>query len=298
MINNLIKNNYNKGNVSVENKYLFLYCLLIFISMLIGFTLLDVYFGEILYCAGGWGGELDGRPITENSTTDQGDIILFNSDQPNTSLDPFDLDHMGYHSYRLGVNTNGDEWYQTYHPYTNMNNEVVRSAQFSDSTKIGEINPITTPEINNYTDAHNYDNTDVYLNRTPVFNYSCKEVVVPKKGMFDSIKLGFKFLDSKLDSFESKLESVYIKYHDKGKRKFFWTIWEKERGKYGSYKEFKDSWDPNTGVWKQIKKDIKKDIRVEVEDLLGVKKVKRELKKDVRGEIDDLLRAKRPFARS
>lgn len=38
--------------------------------------------------------------------------------------------------------------------------------------------------------------------------YSNKEVVVPNKGMFDKLKLGFKYIDSKLNSGESKLDSI------------------------------------------------------------------------------------------
>ena len=79
--------------------------------------------------------------------------------------------------------------------------------------------------------------------------------------MFGNIKLGFKHKIT-------IISSIYIKYHDIGKRKFFWTIWEKDIGYYSSYYDFKKSWYPKTKIWSEIKKEIKKDIRNEIQDLL------------------------------
>lgn len=81
-----------------------------------------------------------------------------------------------------------------------------------------------------------------------------KEIVVPKPGIYNRIKLGFESLDS-------KLEKVYIKYHDIAKRKFLWTIWEKNTGNYSSYEEFKKSWNPDSSIIKIIKADIKSEIK-------------------------------------
>lgn len=88
---------------------------------------------------------------------------------------------------------------------------------------------------------------------------------------------------------------IYLKCNEVGKRKILWTIWERDRSKYDSYKEFKRSWDSNSSIWSTIKKDIKEEIRAEVEDLLGVKKIKKDIKKTVRGEVEKLLRERQPF---
>lgn len=101
-----------------------------------------------------------------------------------------------------------------------------------------------------------------------VINNNCTEIVVHKEGLFNKVKLGFKYTGSKVNSSVSKLESIYIKYHDIGKRKFFWTIWESNRDHYSSYQEFKKSWDPNTKIWKEIYNEIKRDISKEVDNLL------------------------------
>lgn len=86
-----------------------------------------------------------------------------------------------------------------------------------------------------------------------------------KRGMLDKIKLGFIYRSQ-------ILESIYVKYHDIGKRKFFWTVWENDRGRYSSYEEFKRSWDSETKTWKVINKYIKTQIKSEVESLFSTKR--------------------------
>jgi hypothetical protein len=48
-----------------------------------------------------------------------------------------------------------------------------------------------------------------------MINPCTEEIIVPKKEIFGKLKIGFKYLDTKLD----KLQTIYIKYHDKGKGK-------------------------------------------------------------------------------
>jgi hypothetical protein len=90
---------------------------------------------------------------------------------------------------------------------------------------------------------------------------------------------------------------LYLKCNQIGKRKILWTIWERNRNRYNSYKEFKISWDSNSSIWSTIKKDIREDIRVEVEDLLGIRKIKKDIRKSVRSEVEKLLRESRPFSK-
>jgi hypothetical protein len=47
------------------------------------------------------------------------------------------------------------------------------------------------------------------------------EIVVPKEGMLDKLKLGFKYSGSKFSNSKSKLESIYIKYYDVSRRHFY-----------------------------------------------------------------------------
>src|SRR6267378_2359008 len=47
------------------------------------------------------------------------------------------------------------------------------------------------------------------------------EIVVPKEGMLDKLKLGFKYTGSKFSNSKSKLESIYIKYYDVSRRHFY-----------------------------------------------------------------------------
>nr|QJQ35265.1 hypothetical protein [Fusarium lactis] len=67
----------------------------------------------------------------------------------------------------------------------------------------------------------------------------------------------------------SNIKNIFIKYRDVTKRKFFWNIWEKNRDTYGSYAEFKKSFDPGMNIWKEIYKQTKADLSAEVKNLLN-----------------------------
>jgi len=96
------------------------------------------------------------------------------------------------------------------------------------------------------------------------------EIIVPKEGLLDKLKLGFKYSGSKFNNSKSKLESIYIKYYDVSRRHFYWTIWESDRNNFNSYKDFKKSWDPKTKIWKEITSHVKKNIRDTIEDLIRI----------------------------
>ena len=113
---------------------------------------------------------------------------------------------------------------------------------------------------------------------------------IPKNGILTKISLCVKTTND-------NILFLYLKFNEIGKRKILWTIWERNRGKYDSYKQFKRSWDSKSGILSNIKKDIRDDIRAEVEDLLGIRKIKKDLKKSIRTEVEKLLRDTRPFER-
>lgn len=152
----------------------------------------------------------------------------------------------------------------------------------NESTQIGEIGCFTSTS----TQIGIIESQDLAENNV---GWGVKEVVVPSTGMLDKIIFGF-------ESKGSKLRKVYVKYHDVSKRKFFWTVWEKNRGSYGSYKEFKESWDSNTKIWKTIRQDIKRDLKSEFRNFLDAKDDKR-LDTGARVMISDLLREQNPFNR-
>lgn len=61
-----------------------------------------------------------------------------------------------------------------------------------------------------------------------------KYVTLSDKNKYQDIK-------SEIDSILSKIRSLYIKCNDKGKRKILWYMWEKHRGNFESYQEFKEN---------------------------------------------------------
>jgi len=110
----------------------------------------------------------------------------------------------------------------------------------------------------------------------------------PKHGMLSSLSLGIKTIND-------NIVFLYLQCKEIGRRKVLWNIWDKNRSKYESYTHFKKSWDNNTRIWPKIKEDVREDIRIQVEDLLGIKKIKKDLKRSVRKEVEKLLREQRPF---
>ncbi len=90
-----------------------------------------------------------------------------------------------------------------------------------------------------------------------------EEIRVPSPKIKGKVSLGIEFIDSK-----SNIQSLYVKYHDLAKRKFFWNIWEKGRDNYDSYEEFKKNFDPKMNIWKEIAKVTKSEVSKEIRSLL------------------------------
>lgn len=98
---------------------------------------------------------------------------------------------------------------------------------------------------------------------------SKQEIDLITKSKTGKFKLGFKLFGNNFEN----IEKVYIKYHDLTKRKLVWNLWEKGRGNYGTYQEFKSEFNPNTSIWQEIKSKTKSDVSQEVSDLLRKNKV-------------------------
>ena len=111
---------------------------------------------------------------------------------------------MSYHSHELVQNSNSSYVQYTYNPWQSQGDFVLYSSgSFTSGSFISEDMTIRASYI-----------TIEYLS-TNISNITCiGETVVPKKGILGSIKLDIK-------SIVSKLDSVYIKYHNKSKHKFY-----------------------------------------------------------------------------
>ncbi len=51
------------------------------------------------------------------------------------------------------------------------------------------------------------------------------------------------------------------RFKQNSKRRFFWVVWGIHTDKHKSYEDFKQSWNPNTKMWDEIKKDIKNETK-------------------------------------
>jgi len=68
---------------------------------------------------------------------------------------------------------------------------------------------------------------------------------------------------------DNDVQSVYVKYKNIAKRKFYWNIWEAGRGNYSTYEEFKKNFNPNMSIIKEITQTIKANVSKEIRDLLN-----------------------------
>jgi hypothetical protein len=167
-----------------------------------------------------------------------------------------------------------------------------------------DTNKSTSVITNVNTDFENSSILSEYRDRTLIHVedgvIATREITVKRTGLAGKFKVGFKYLDNKVNKGLSKIDSLYFKYHDISKRKFFWTIWEKRHGNYETYEDFKRNWDPNANIWEEIKKRTKTDMRRDVGEILGINTNIRGIQTEERREIDravsNLLRDKRPFA--
>jgi hypothetical protein len=94
----------------------------------------------------------------------------------------------------------------------------------------------------------------------------------------------------------SNVDTVYIKYHDLCKRKFVWKLWERKSGNYETYADFKESWDPKTSIWQEIKQRTKKDVHADIENILD-----RTMKGwgktiPIKNEVPNLVQETQPFS--
>lgn len=145
----------------------------------------------------------------------------------------------------------------------NSNRVSEASVVYTNDTAHGTLGP-------NRSEAHiNWAARRYYVNRAienslAEAQFLNQEIRVPSPQIKGKVSLGIKFLDEK-----SNIQSLYVKYHDLAKRKFFWNIWEKGRDNYDSYEEFKKNFDPKTNIWKEIAKTTKSDLSKEVRSLLN-----------------------------
>lgn len=74
----------------------------------------------------------------------------------------------------------------------------------------------------------------------------------------------------------SKVKIFKDKSLTSSKRRLLWSLWERHKDRYGSYKEFKESWDPNQSIRNEIKnylKHVQKDLQHKIEKIRHQKRI-------------------------
>ena len=185
------------------------------------------------------------RPSEYTASNNNSSATSNNNSSATSENNPVTTENVSYsyHNYRHPALINNPRPRQTYPEFGNENWSQIRN------------------QIEG-----NFTNTMQENLNQEIRKYSSKEVVVPKQGVLGKVKLGFKYLDEKMHN----VDRVYVTFKDKSKRKFVWTLWEKKTGNYVSYEDFKNSWDPKTNVWSEIKARTRKDMRMDIENMLDV----------------------------
>lgn len=170
------------------NKFLVL--LLVFISALILFVLYNVYFGEVLYCSGPLV-DLYDRPLSHTSYDFCGKVIFINQGE-------------------IGFVLDRSNDFTLYSPQSTTTDSTLSEYDIT-SSKAKVIKPDIANHPYYYNGKDRFNPVDyglvkqrkaeainLELNEDMV-GYSSKEVVVytPKNGIYNKIKSGIKFLDSK-----------------------------------------------------------------------------------------------------
>lgn len=135
------------------------------------------------------------------------------------------------------------------------------SLAYTNNTNHGTIGPTRSVSDINW-DARRYRVARAFQDvaQPPKF----KEIDISANTTRGKVSLGIEYYYSK-----KNIHSLYIKYHDLTKRKFFWNIWEKGRDNYETYEEFKANFDPQMNIWREIAKTTKTDLSKEIQELLN-----------------------------
>jgi hypothetical protein len=79
------------------------------------------------------------------------------------------------------------------------------------------------------------------------------------------------------------------KYENICRRKLYWYSCIKNKGIFNTYKDYKQTWDPNTKVFYEIRKELKKEVDDELHKINVIKNtIKWIFKPSIRG--DEIIR--------
>lgn len=145
-------------------------------------------------------------------------------------------------------------------PILPPNQDIVRISSYTNETNHATVGSKSNTPVN-WGDRRDLVRNNI---QQVLIDFSEKEVVLSTPTSKGKFRLGFKLIDNNLD----KIEQVYVKYHDISKRKLYWKLWEKGRGNYSTYAEFKSEFDTKTNIWKEIFSSTKSDVSKEVTNLI------------------------------
>ncbi len=262
--------------------------------------------------------ELDGRAIQSSPFELDGRAVQHNPISPSYSSLVVENSSVPSHINEVGVNTSiaSTEASPVVQPdnYINPDDSLSQITHYagSDSANTSLVNERGSVSVYRY-NADDYPNLDLNqdLDVSPGVNidgvvsitevgytapisepsgrYDYTERIYPKTSLGGAFSLKFK-------SINSRVEGVYLKYENIAKRKSFWNVWEKHKGRYESYEDFKSSWNPKTPIFKTVAKEFKADIKWGVKEGLGINRGPRG-GNNITSEVNRFIHKNRPFNR-
>ena len=161
------------------------------------------------------------------------------------------------------------------------NNTSVRAVDGSSSTLQSREVVQHRFNANDYPNNRHLSNSNISQIGTNTNNNYQHET--SKNGILDKILSGIKSLDNKDSELNKSL-----------KRRFYWNIWEKHKGRYTSYNDFKFNWDTRTDIWKQLRKESISAVKTEFKNALELNtQGDRRINRSVTREAQNLLNRSR-----
>lgn len=155
--------------------------------------------------------------------------------------------------------------------YQSAGNSQHRPSQLSYNTNRATVGRGLTPELNRELTLGKARVIDQLKSKLTEGFYDAAQPSTKQEITLFQDSMGTTTVGAQYSTYKNKstITNLYIKYHDITKRKFLWNIWEKNRGNYGTYEEFKENFNPKMSIWKEITSVIKTDLSHDVRELLN-----------------------------
>ncbi len=102
------------------------------------------------------------------------------------------------------------------------------------------------------------------INQYFLYNVIYCDGNINPRDIVEAVSLNSQALDQTSDIRDANCSTIFTHYQEIIRRKLFWYACIESKGSFTSYNDYKQSWDPNTKVLYEIRKELKKEINDEL----------------------------------